>query len=158
MPFGYDPKGLVLTWLKPWDGQGSLELAELDPFYIEICRRIRLIGQKRVERGEFYPSRHPRIAAKEINGVVGDPGFPIDLSREGKPRALTFPPEGITAEHMRRFIFEDKVRLSMLQKPAPNWTGDLWLSVSVFVQRIVNRISNGFHIWQERIPKKPQHI
>ena len=42
--YGFDPNGLVLVWLEPWDGQTSLPLSMLDPVYVEICRRIRLKG------------------------------------------------------------------------------------------------------------------
>jgi len=40
--YGFDPQGLMLVWLEMWDGRTSLPLSRLDPFYIEICRRIRL--------------------------------------------------------------------------------------------------------------------
>lgn len=155
--FGYDPKGLVLVWLVPWDGETSLELAELDPFYIEICRKIRLRGRGHIEYAEFYPSSQPRIFATELNGVVGDPWLPVDLkgidqSKKGAPKALTFPPAGITAEHMRRLIFEDQLQLSILQRPKPNWKSDLWLSVSVLVRG--QGITDGFHEWEVRIPEQ----
>ena len=156
-PFGYDPEGLVLTWLEPWDGGTSLELSELDPFYVEICRQIRLRGKRRVEYAEFYPSRQPRIVAKELNGVVGDPWLPVDLRGIGRgkkvaAKALTFPPAGITAEHLRRIIFGDELQLSVLQQPQPNWRGDLWLSVSVLVRG--QGTTAGFHGWEVQIPEQ----
>ena len=155
-PFGFAPSGLVLVWLEPWDGGTSLALAKLDPFYVEICRRIRLRGQTHVEYAEFYPSTQPRIFAKELNGAVGDPWLPIDLKgitqdKKSSVKALTFPPAGITAEHMRRLIFEDELRLSILQKPMESWKGDLWLSASVLVRG--QGITDGFHYWEVLIPK-----
>ncbi|NLY54282.1 MAG: type I-E CRISPR-associated protein Cse1/CasA [Firmicutes bacterium] len=153
-PFGFDPQGLVLTWLQAWDGSSSLTLAELDPFYIEICRLIRLRGTNRIEWAEFYPSTNPRIAAKELNGVVGDPWLPVDLKAttgKGNLKALTFPPVGITAEHMRRLLFEDEVQLSVLQKPKGSWSGDYWLSASVLVRG--QGVTEGFHSWEIRIPE-----
>ncbi|MDD2202420.1 MAG: type I-E CRISPR-associated protein Cse1/CasA [Firmicutes bacterium] len=156
-PFGYDPEGLVLVWLEPWDGDTSLELAKLDPFYIEICRLIRLRGEGGVEYAESYTSRKPRIAAKELNGVVGDPWLPVELKgidggKKAGVKALTFPPSGITAEHMRRLIFEDELQLSVLQKPQPNWKGDLWLSASVLVRG--QGITDGFYEWEVQIPEQ----
>ncbi len=155
-PFGFNPTGLVLVWLEPWDGGTSLELATLDPFYIEICRRIRLRGQTHVEYAEFYPSTQPRISAKELNGVVGDPWLPIELrgisqAKKSAIKTLTFPPAGITAEHMRRLIFEDELQLSALQKPMANWKGDLWLSASVLVRG--QGVTEGFHYWEVLIPE-----
>jgi len=156
-PFGYDPEGLVLIWIEPWDGNTSLELARLDPFYIEVCRQVRLRGEGAVERAESYTSAQPRIAAKELNGVVGDPWLPVDLKGigEGKKasvRALTFPPGGITAEHMRRLIFEDELQLCVLQKPQPHWKGNMWLSVSVLVRG--EGVTDGFSEWEVQIPEQ----
>lgn len=155
--FNFNPSGLVLTWLKSWDGKTSLKLADLDPFYIEICRRVRLRGGDYIDRVEFYPSKQARIQAKEMNGVVGDPWLPVDLREIGAkngaaPKALTFPSTGITAEHMRLLLFEQHLQLSSLQKPQPNWHGDLWLSVSVLVRG--QGITNGFHDWKIRIPEE----
>ncbi len=155
--FGYDPTGLVLVWIKPWDGNTSLRLSDLDPFYIEICRRIRLRGSDIIESAEFYPSRQPRISAGELKGVVGDPWLPVDLkggsqAKDGGPKALTFPPMGITAEHMRRLLFEDGLQTSVLQKPSPGWKDDLWLSASVLVRG--QGITEGFHSWEVQIPEQ----
>ena len=38
----YDENGLALVWLEPWDGIAEIPLKRLDPYYIEICRRVRL--------------------------------------------------------------------------------------------------------------------
>lgn len=35
--------GLALTWLRPWSGKDSIAVTELDPFFIETCRRLRLV-------------------------------------------------------------------------------------------------------------------
>ncbi len=156
-PFGYDPEGLVLVWIEPWDGGTSLELAKLDPFYIEVCRRVRLRGTGAVECAESYTSAQPRIAAKELNGVVGDPWLPVDLKgidrgKKASVRALTFPPGGITAEHMRRLIFEDELQLCALQKPQPNWKGNMWLVVSVLVRG--EGVTDGFCEWEVQVPEQ----
>ena len=156
-PFGYDSEGLVLVWVEPWDGSTSLELARLDPFYIEVCRRIRFRGGDGVEYAESYTSMQPRIAAKELNGVVGDPWLPVDLKgidkgKKAGVKALTFPSAGITAEHMRRLIFEDELRLFALQRPQPTWKGDLWLSASVLVRG--EGVTDGFCEWELRIPEQ----
>jgi CRISPR system Cascade subunit CasA len=38
-----DVGGICLVWLQPWDGEASLPFGALDPWYIEICRRIRFV-------------------------------------------------------------------------------------------------------------------
>ena len=40
--YGFSPEGTCLLWTLPWDGKSSLPRSQLDPFYIEICRKIRL--------------------------------------------------------------------------------------------------------------------
>lgn len=84
--------GIGLVWLKPWTGLDSLNFSDLDPFYIEICRCIRLhlsgnCGLSAIGTG----SKVQRIAAKERNGITGDPWIPIDIT-EGK--ALTISASG----------------------------------------------------------------
>lgn len=156
-PFGYNPNGLVLVWLEPWDGKTSLELTVLDPFYVEICRRIRLSRGSATISAHSYPAETPRIAAKELSGVVGDPWLPIDLKdvgsgKQGVAKALTFPPVGITAEYMRRIIFEEKIELSVLQKPQSNWHGNYLFSVSVLIRG--QGTTDGFYEWEVEIPEQ----
>ncbi|MBF0627557.1 MAG: type I-E CRISPR-associated protein Cse1/CasA [Magnetococcales bacterium] len=71
------PSGTALLWLLPWDGQTSLSLERLDPYFIEICRRMRLTSRS-ARLGAFKAtSEAARIAAKEFNGVLGDPWTPL---------------------------------------------------------------------------------
>ena len=41
--FEFDRAGHALLWLEPWDGakSGGYSLDDLDPYFLEICRRIR---------------------------------------------------------------------------------------------------------------------
>ncbi|HMQ22632.1 MAG TPA: hypothetical protein PKE00_09100, partial [Planctomycetota bacterium] len=69
--------GLGLVWLEPWDGEGQLEPSRLDPYFIEVCRRVRLIqldGEVVLRR---IATKSSRIAAKELKGNLGDPWTPI---------------------------------------------------------------------------------
>jgi CRISPR system Cascade subunit CasA len=76
--------GLALLWLDPWDGIAQLRPSTLDPYYVEICRRVRLVEDQGRLIARRAGSKAPRIAApKELNGVTGDPFAPIDL-RDGK--------------------------------------------------------------------------
>ena len=97
--------GLALVWLAPWDGLGSLSFAKLDPFYIEICRRIRLrsVGDAITSIGTG--SKAARIAAKELNGLTGDAWTPIDV--EGG-KALTITANGFNYKLVSELIFGGK--------------------------------------------------
>ncbi|MDI9335264.1 MAG: hypothetical protein QM533_12905 [Cytophagales bacterium] len=100
-----DEGGLALVWLAPWDGLGSLSFAKLDPFYIEICRRIRLryVDGKMMSVGTG--SKAARIAAKELNGLTGDAWTPIDV--EGG-KALTITSNGFNYKLVSELMFGGK--------------------------------------------------
>lgn len=78
--------GHALLWLLPWAGAESLSMSSLDSLYIEVCRRVRLVTDGDSLSARVTGSKAARIAAKDRNGVTGDPWTPVDAS-EGK--ALT---------------------------------------------------------------------
>jgi CRISPR system Cascade subunit CasA len=74
--------GAALLWCLPWDGERSLGIDELDPWFIEVCRRVRLY---RDDAGTITArsvgSSAARVAAKNYKGNIGDPWIPIDLGK-----------------------------------------------------------------------------
>jgi CRISPR system Cascade subunit CasA len=62
--------GLGLVWLAPWDGKISLKPSDLDPYYIEICRRVRLVVEAGRLQARFAGSKVPRVAQFE-GGATG---------------------------------------------------------------------------------------
>ena len=153
--YGYRSDGLVLVWVEPWDGSTSLRLSNLDPVYIEICRRIRLRGRGgTISHAAAVPAQTERIAAKELKGVVGDAWLPVDLGDRdtAEPKALTVSPQGLTPDLLRRIVFEDRLRLSALQKPLGDWNEALTLRVSVLVRG--QGTTDGFHVRHIAIPPK----
>jgi CRISPR system Cascade subunit CasA len=54
--------GIGLLWLTPWDGATSISLSALDPYYIEICRRVRLVAANNGHHG----------LGRLIQGATGD--------------------------------------------------------------------------------------
>ena len=87
--YGYNPSGCHLLWLLAWDWSrkgGQLSHADCDPWFIEVCRPLRLVkctgGTLCVER---WGSGEERVLVpKEYKGVVGDPWLPIVLQGSGK--------------------------------------------------------------------------
>lgn len=88
--------GVGLLWTIPWDGVKveALLLKDLHPFYIEICRRIRLRSEL---GGKLYgikaTSEAARIVVKGLNGKTGDPWTPIN---QKKDKSLTLALGGFT--------------------------------------------------------------
>ena len=91
--------GIGLLWVIPWDGtkvEAKL-IKELEPFYIEVCRRVRLrrsFGKTTAVRAN---SDDRRIV--DVKGLTGDPWMPV--SNNTNPKGT--PPAFLT---QRRFGYE----------------------------------------------------
>ena len=113
-PFADD--GPELVWTLPWDGakSESLTLDQLGPFYIEACRRVRLVDNGRViTHAVRATSKAPRIEARALKGVVGDPWTPT--SKDGK--SLTLSAGGFTYRRTAEYINTAKWEWPTLFKP-----------------------------------------
>ncbi|BDW83674.1 CRISPR-associated protein Cse1 [Erythrobacter sp. Dej080120_24] len=76
--FGYMSNGDIgLVWTVPWVENEQLSLAQLDPLFIEVCRRVRLMQQDHGIVAKTGISSLPRIAASEFKGNLGDIWAPI---------------------------------------------------------------------------------
>lgn len=73
--------GLSLLWTEPWDGSSSFTLDNLDPYFIEVCRRVRLFCNNASIVAKKATSSKPRIAAAHANGNLGDHWTPVDVRR-----------------------------------------------------------------------------
>lgn len=102
---GHGATGKTLIWTEPWPEGRMLDLAALDPLFIEVCRRIRLVQQGDRISAERSTSRAARIAGKEAKGNTGDPWAPLHLI-EGK--TLTLGERDWTHELLIDLLFSDK--------------------------------------------------
>ena len=94
----------ALLWLLPWDGAKAeaLSFNNLNPLYIEICRRVRLIQNSNDGLCAIKAtSKAARIEAKALKGRTGDPWTPINL-KEGK--ALTMAGGGFTYKRVVNYL------------------------------------------------------
>ena len=74
---GLAEDGRALLWTLPWSG-AALAFDGLDPLYVDICRRIRLVRGGGVLTGWAAQSKNARIEAKALKGRTGDPWAPLD--------------------------------------------------------------------------------
>jgi CRISPR system Cascade subunit CasA len=87
-----------LVWCKPWDGTAMLSIERLDPFFIEICRRIRLTGDSRTPlTAHCGLSAGMRIDGKALNGITGDAWTPVSNKRAA---SLTVPETGFVYDRV----------------------------------------------------------
>lgn len=91
--------GISLLWVDVWDGRKSESwlLSDLEPYYIEICRRVRMIQQS----GRIVAARANADARRvmDAKGLTGDPWAPVsnNANPRGTPPAFLGP---------RRFGYE----------------------------------------------------
>ena len=100
--YSLDDTGIALVWTAPWDGTKSLPFASLDPFYVEICRRVRLDMQGEMLMAHTTGSKVARIEAKTLNGQTGDPWTPINI---GEAKALTLGGKGFDYKLAAELIY-----------------------------------------------------
>jgi CRISPR system Cascade subunit CasA len=96
--------GLTLLWLQPWDGKQQLALSQLDPYFIEICRRIRLTTQPTGLIARGFGTESTRIAADNLRGVTGDPWTPVTADEKGV-KALTISSTGFSYKLTCNLLF-----------------------------------------------------
>lgn len=133
--------GYSLLWLIPWDGTTGLGLDTLHPFFIEVCRLVRLVltGQRLTALGK--PSCTARITvSKETAGNVGDPWIPLkrkDLA------AFTASGRGLHPELLRDLIItQDNYQPAAMQELPPG-AGSAWFHASVLVRG--QGTTDGYH-------------
>ena len=110
-------RGHTLLWALPWEGATAEALAfnSLDPYYLEVCRRIRL---RKYEDGRLYAvrsnSKAARIEAKAIKGMTGDPWTPVDVKGS---KSLTLANGGFTYRRTADYLFSPDWQRPALLRP-----------------------------------------
>ena len=141
--------GLGLVWLRPWDGVASLRQAELDPYYVEICRRVRLVevdGRLQARTGN---SKAPRITPVG-GGVTGDPWAPVVADKD-QVKVFTADGGGFGYRRMVDLMFSDgRIRPAPLQAVADDT--DAASGLAVLARALVRGqgVTEGYH--ERRVP------
>jgi CRISPR system Cascade subunit CasA len=104
--YGYASSGgHALLWLLPWDGRGSRSLLDCDPFFIEVCRRVRLTEDHGHLVASATPTAVPFLDAKELRGDTGDVWTPVQQSDRQGTKALTVAADGLSYRLMADLLF-----------------------------------------------------
>jgi len=151
---GYTPRGVVLTWVRPWSRKDhQFNLNELEPGFIEAVRPLRLVQGETglIALGSTSGARQIGPKALE-NGDIADPWIPINTADTKKGRsALTLGGQGWTPERLCELLFERGFELTELQRPHPG-QGALWFYGSVLVRG--EGTTEGFHRFAIPVPAK----
>ena len=107
---------LALLWLRPWDGGRALDVDELHPLAIEVCRRVRLGF---APDGRLFartaPSKAARVSGKDLRGITGDPWAPIETGKE--PKVLSIGAAGFGWRRMKGLLFGQEEGGRTFQRP-----------------------------------------
>ncbi len=144
--------GVSLVWTVPWDGTTSLAFESLDPFYIEVCRRVRL---QLSEDGTHLFARTTgtkaaRINAVGRNGITGDAWTPVNAT-EGK--ALTITRAGFDYRLASELVFGSRFVPPSAQELAPEDGTD---GIAVIAQGITRGQGKTDGLHQRLVPISPR--
>lgn len=150
--YGYPPEdGLALMWLEPWDGTSSLPLSKCDPFFVEVCRRIRLQldGDQIVAR--LAPTTAARIDAKDLKGDTGDIWTPV---RKKDGACLSVGASGFSYSLMQELLFGDDYRRGAALELQEDGEGHLL----VLAQALARGMKPPTDGWHERLIPIPPRV
>ena len=102
-PYFRPQGGMALLWLEPWDGTDSLDLRNLDPYFIEICRRVRLGHRNGTIAAWTATSSKARIEAKAAQGNLGDFWTAVGVKDN---KALSVSANGFSYRRLSELLFD----------------------------------------------------
>ena len=141
--------GPAILWCLDWPEGGQLELVSLDPWFIEVCRRIRLVNEDGTVIAKRSTSKETRVNAKMFKGAVGDPWAPIHKT-EGKSFTLS---RGYDYKTLYELLFSgDWKSPPLLARTTAEESSDMLL-IAEGVSR-GNSKTEGFHSRVLLVPEK----
>lgn len=99
-----------LLWTLPWPEGTKLAISGLDPWFIEICRRVRLVDNDGRFMALTGTSKVERIEAKQLNGVTGDPWAPVSIDN----KSLTIGEQDFSYSVVNKLLFSAEWNLPPL--------------------------------------------
>lgn len=112
----YPDRGIGLTWLQPWPEGAQLRTRDLDIWFIEACRRVRLVGRDDMLTAVRGTSKAARIDAKQASGVLCDPWAPVHKTES---KSLTLGEDGqFDYARLTELLFGGDWELPLLARPA----------------------------------------
>lgn len=149
--YDYDVDGgLPLTFLRPWDGTDAIPVGELDPYFIEDCRRVRLRSTDSGLKARRTGTASRRVDAKEMAGNLGDPWTPVRVS-DGT--ALNVSGRGFHYELVTELLLTGEYKRAAAAEIQPHDPETLFLVLQALSRG--QGQTNGLH---ERIVPIPGHI
>lgn len=117
LPFNWEGPGLL--WTRQWDGEREkLPLLSLHPFFIEVCRRRRLMLSS---NGRIYAMKAGSdgrlIAAADSRGAVGDPWALVNLADKKGLKSLTMQTDSFSYKEVTKYLTSGDWKRPILARP-----------------------------------------
>ena len=132
--------GHALLWCLDWLEGQQLSLHDLDPWFIEICRRIRLTNEGSAISAQRSTSKATRVDAKPFQGVVSFPEPWAPVHTDGKNFTLS---RGYDYKVLCDLLFSGDWRRPLLAQPQADEAADMLL-IAEGISR-GNSKTEGFH-------------
>ena len=119
--------GSALLWCLDWREGSQLDLRTLDPWFIDVSRRVRL---RKTDNGLSCiraNSKRSRIASKLFKGCVGDPWAPVHRTER---KSLTLGSGDFNYKRLSDLMFSGDWERPMLAKLGHGEDGDDWLLIA----------------------------
>lgn len=119
-----------LLWCLDWPEGEQLDLHGLDPWFIEVCRRVRLSDHAGRLSALRATSKAPRVDAKAFKGNTGDPWAPVH--KDG--RSLTLGTGDFDYSRLCSLMFSGDWSKPMLAHPRSDEREDMLLVAEAFAR------------------------
>ena len=143
-----DNNSLALLWCLPWIENEQLDFHKLDPWFIEVCRRIRLVEIDDRIIGFRSTSIKSRIDSKHLKGKTGDPWAPVQ-KKDGKNFSLS---NDFNYGKLFELLFSGEWKVPYLATRGRNENGDMILIAEAFSRG--DKKTEGFKSRLVPIPKE----
>ena len=145
--------GPELLWCLDWSEGEQLDLRELDPWFIEVCRRVRLVGTGTRLSAVRAISKASRIDAKMYHGNVGDPWAPVHR-QDGK--SLTLGGSDFHYKRLADLMFGGDWQVPVLAKLGPE--EEKMAGVRLLVAEALSRGNSKTEGFKSRIVPVPEGV
>ena len=141
-------EGPALLWCLDWPEGQQLDFRRLDPWFIEVCRRVRLTEKNGALSALRTTSKAPRIDAKVFKGNTGDPWTPVHTDG----RSLTLGSGDFDYKRLCDLMFSGDWTMPELARPTRNEPGNMVLVAEAFSRG--NSKTEGFKSRVVPVPEK----
>jgi CRISPR system Cascade subunit CasA len=150
-----------LVWLEPWTGTETIPVQDLHPFFIEICRQVRLVIRNHriaaLQRGDAKPRVGDKSTRDRMRGVVDDPWLPIEIGSRNQrdsrdlPAAIAVRGSGLGYALVVKMLDPELVKLARLASVTSHDVDEgLYLCASSVAHHYKQSKTEGYH--ERRIP------